>query len=225
MGDVNRLHLSHPMVADVGIVDDLARRVEAIAAGTDRRVLIGIAGAPGSGKTTLAEALVARLGAFPHVAHVPMDGFHLADAELARLGRADRKGAPDTFDPGGYAALLARIAAGGQVWAPGFERSLEQPIAQAVPVDAATRVVVSEGNYLLLPDPAWRAARARFDEVWFCVQDDAVRVSRLVERHVRFGKSLRHAREWVLSNDERNAALVASTAALADLVVDLRRAE
>src|SRR5690242_14110105 len=178
--------------------DDLAARIEARLAASRRRVLIGIAGAPGSGKTTAAEALAARCGGFPFAAHVPMDGFHLADVELRRLGRTDRKGAPDTFDPGGYPALLARVASGETVWAPGFERTLYQPIAQAVPVEAGTRVVISEGNYLLLPDEPWRRVRAQFDEVWFCRVDNAVRVERLIARHVLFGRTPDDAREWVL---------------------------
>lgn len=201
------------------IVQRLAERVAALAATTDRRVLIGIAGAPGSGKTTIADLLTVRLGGFPYVAHVPMDGFHLADVELARLGRADRKGAPDTFDDGGYAALLGRIAAGEEIWAPGFERVLEQPLAQAIPVATETRIVISEGNYLLLPD--WQHVRQRFDEVWFCRQDDQVRVARLVARHVRFGKAPEDAVAWVGRSDEHNAALVAATESSADLVVDL----
>ena len=206
-------------------LDALVRRVERLAAERPGRVLIGITGAPGAGKTTLAEALVARLtGGAPwpgsRVAHVPMDGFHLADVELDRLGRRDRKGAPDTFDAGGYAALLARIRAGAQVWAPAFERTLEQPVAQSLPVGTATRIVVSEGNYLLLPDPPWPDVRAQFDEVWFCRVPDEIRVPRLIERHVRFGKSPEAAREWVQRSDERNAALVAATASAADLVVD-----
>jgi uridine kinase len=162
-------------------LDDLAARVSELDAAAKRpRVLIGIAGAPGAGKTTLADALVARLGGFPAAVHVPMDGFHLANVELARLGRTARKGAPDTFDPLGYAALLGRIAAGETVWAPGFERVLEQPIAQTIPVTAETRVVVSEGNYLLLDEPEWAAVRAWFDEVWFCMQEEAVRLDRLI---------------------------------------------
>lgn len=196
-------------------------RIDRLRAATPRPVLIGIAGKPGAGKSTLAEDLVARLGSA--AAHVPMDGFHLADAELARLGRADRKGAPDTFDPGGYGALLARIRAGEQVWAPAFERTLEQPVAQSIFVGADVAVVVSEGNYLLLPEPAWRAVRALFTEVWFVRVADAQRVERLIARHVRFGKSPAAAREWVLRSDEHNAALVAATESAADLIIDLSR--
>ena len=209
----------------MGIIDDLAARVDARPRTPDRRVLIGIAGAPGAGKTTLATALVARLGGFPRAAHVPMDGFHLADVELARLGRADRKGAPDTFDPGGYAALLQRIAAGEAVWAPSFERTLEQPIAQSIPVPVETQIVVSEGNYLLAPEPQWRAARAAFDEVWYCREDETERLRRLIARHVAFGKTPAEAEVWVRRLDERNAELVRATASAADLVVDLGGAD
>lgn len=207
-------------------LDDLVERIAALRAASSRpRVVLGIAGTPGSGKTTLAQALVRRLAGTSDwrdstVAHVPMDGFHLADAELDRLGRRDRKGAPDTFDPGGYAALLQRVAAGETVWAPDFERVLEQPIAQGLPVGGQVDTVVSEGNYLLLDDPLWRRVRDCFDEVWFCRVDPAVRIERLVARHVRFGKSVEAARAWVAAVDERNAALVEASADAADLIVD-----
>jgi pantothenate kinase len=209
----------------MGIIDGLVARAEGLPRTPDHRLLIGIAGAPGSGKTTLATALVAALGGFPRAAHVPMDGFHLADVELARLGRADRKGAPDTFDAGGYAALLRRIADGEAVWAPSFERTLEQPIAQSIPVLTQTQVVVSEGNYLLAPEPQWRAARTAFAEVWFCREDEGVRVRRLIARHIEFGKTPAQARAWVQRLDERNAELVRSTVADADLVIDLDGAD
>ncbi|MFJ7768498.1 nucleoside/nucleotide kinase family protein [Streptomyces sp. NPDC097107] len=207
--------------------DDLLSRARSLPEG-GRRAILGIAGSPGAGKSTLAERLVRELNGTgaPWVAHVPMDGFHLADAELDRLGRRDRKGAPDTFDAAGYAALLRRLreepdeGAGGEtVYAPAFERVLEQPIAGAVPVPASARLVVTEGNYLLLGSGAWARVRSRLDEVWFCEQAETERVRRLVARHERFGKSHEDAVAWVLGTDQRNADLVAATRDRADLVV------
>ncbi|WP_437049712.1 nucleoside/nucleotide kinase family protein [Streptomyces sp. enrichment culture] len=210
--------------------DDLLIRARGLAGG-GRRAILGIAGSPGSGKTTLAEHLVRELngeGAEPWAAHVPMDGFHLADAELERLGRRDRKGAPDTFDAAGYAALLRRLreedgeggeAEGGVVYAPGFERVLEQPIAGAVPVPPRARLVVTEGNYLLLGTGAWARVRSQLDEVWFCEAPEEERVRRLVARHEEFGKSHADAVAWVRGTDQRNADLVAATRDRADLVV------
>ncbi|MFD5627639.1 nucleoside/nucleotide kinase family protein [Streptomyces sp. NPDC127072] len=187
------------------------------------RALLGIAGSPGSGKTTLAERLVRELnGDGPAwAAQVPMDGFHLADVELDRLGRRDRKGAPDTFDAAGYAALLRRLREDEEdlVYAPGFERTLEQPLAAAVPVPRTARLIITEGNYLLLRDAAWTRVRSQLDEVWFRELDEAERLRRLVARHEQFGKDHETALAWVLGTDQRNADLVAATRDRADLVV------
>jgi pantothenate kinase len=186
-----------------------------------RARLIGIAGAPGSGKSTYAERLVAaRVAAGVSAVHLPMDGFHLADLALTALGLLDRKGAPETFDAWGYAALLHRVRAADRVvWAPAFERDLEQPVAGSIAVPPGAELVVTEGNYLLLPGAEWRAVRAELDEVWFLDCPDDVRRERLVARHVRFGKSPEEARAWVSRVDEANAALVDASRQAADRVV------
>ncbi|MFD7710252.1 nucleoside/nucleotide kinase family protein [Streptomyces sp. NPDC059786] len=188
-----------------------------------RRALLGIAGGPGAGKSTLAGHLVRALNGDgePWAAQVPMDGFHLADVELDRLGRRQRKGAPDTFDAAGYAALLRRLREDEDdvVYAPGFERVLEQPIAGAVPVPRTARLVVTEGNYLLVRDGDWARVRTYLDEVWFCELDEAERVGRLVARHERFGKDHETAVAWAHGTDQRNADLIATTRDHADLVV------
>jgi pantothenate kinase len=208
-------------------LDDLAARARHLATGR-RRAVLGITGSPGAGKSTLAEHLVAALRQAPPpghaadwVAHVPMDGFHLADVELDRLGRRARKGAPDTFDAAGYAALLRRLREDEDevVYAPAFERDLEQPIAGSIPVFRAARLVVTEGNYLLLDQGDWKRVRAGLDEVWFCALDSGERLRRLIARHERFGKDHDAAVAWVMGTDQRNADLVATTRDRADLVV------
>jgi pantothenate kinase len=198
----------------------LADRLVALAAARPR-VLVGIAGAPGAGKSTLAAAVAAAVAArdLPVVV-VPMDGFHLADVALTALGRRAAKGAIDTFDGAGYAALLGRIRAGGEtVWAPAFDREIEQPVAGSIPVPPEARVVLTEGNYLLVPQDPWVRIPRLLDETWFLEAESAVRRRRLVERHVRFGKTRPDAESWVESVDERNAEDIAPTAARADLLL------
>lgn len=198
----------------------LVRRARALAAGPGRAVL-GLTGAPGSGKSTLAARLAAEVG--PVAAWVPMDGFHLADAALDRLGLRDRKGAVETFDGWGYLALLRRLAAetGHPVYAPDFERSLEQPLAGSIAVDPGVRLVVTEGNYLLAGEDPWPRVRAALTEVWYVEVAEAVRRERLVARHVAYGKAPAAAEAWVTAVDDPNAALVARGRPAADLVVDL----
>ncbi|TQN28615.1 pantothenate kinase [Haloactinospora alba] len=197
---------------------ELVERARALARDGGRR-LLGIAGAPGAGKGTLAEQVCAELSGA--AALVPMDGFHLAETELARLGLRDRKGAPETFDAAGYAALLRRLRDRGPdtVYAPEFHREVEESYAGAIPVGPEVPLVVTEGNYLLLDTGPWAEVRSLLDEVWFLAPGEEERRSRLVARHVRHGKEPREAREWVARSDEPNAEVVARTRHRADLVV------
>ena len=184
-----------------------------------QRKLLGLVGAPGSGKSTLAQALQA---AFPEVSQVvPMDGFHLANVELQRLGRAGRKGAPDTFDSAGYAALLRRLRrqGGGEiVYAPEFRREIEEPVAGAIAVFARTQLVITEGNYLLIDDGPWSQVAPLLDDVWYVDVDEALRTDRLTQRHQQFGRSREEAIDWVAGTDEPNARLIAKTRPNARLV-------
>ena len=190
------------------MLDELVRRATALVDGPHAaggRAILGIAGVPGAGKTTLAEQLVARLdpeGTW--VARVQMDAFHLADAALVRLGLRDRKGAVETFDAYGYLALLRRIHAetATTIYAPDFERTIEQPIGSSIPVPPSARLIVTEGNYLLHDGEPWPAIRAELAEVWFVTVDDALRRERLHARHVRFGKAPDAAWRWIETVDE-----------------------
>ena len=198
---------------------EVLARARALLASGQRKIL-GIAAAPGAGKSTLAEGLLQALGTQAQV--VPMDGFHLANSELQRLGRAGRKGAPDTFDAAGYVNLLRRIHSqqpGETIYAPEYRRELEEGIAGAVAITADTPLIITEGNYLLLDDGAWSQVRAVLDESWFLDLDSGVRQQRLLERHVRFGRSREAALEWIAVTDEPNAQRIERCRHRADWVV------
>lgn len=192
----------------------IAHLLDAARADGRRRVL-GIVGGPGAGKSTLAASL-----AGPGVAVVGMDGWHLANSVLDRLGRRERKGAPDTFDAPGYLAFLERVRSrAATVWAPEFRREIEESIAGALEVPPDALVVVTEGNYLLLEEPPWDGVRALLDEVWFLEPDEEVRRARLVARHERHGRSHAEAVVRADGSDAANARMIAATAQRADRVL------
>jgi pantothenate kinase len=185
-----------------------------------QRKILGLVAPPGAGKSTFAEALRA---AFPQdIQIVPMDGFHLANCQLARLGRSARKGAPDTFDAAGFVSLMRRIKAQGEgetIYAPDFRRDLEEAIAGAIAVEAHTSLVITEGNYFLLEEGPWAELRGVLDEVWYLAVDDAVRQQRLLDRHMRFGRTRAQALAWMALTDEPNARRIAQTSYRADRVL------
>ena len=189
------------------------------------RAILGITGAPGAGKSTLARDLAERLRMDGiSVALVPMDGFHFRQAELVRRGLRDVMGRIDTFEVESYLALLRRLRdeADETVVAPDFDRTVEEPVPDGVRVDPDVRLVITEGNYLLDEEPPWPDVRAALDEVWFVETDEESRVERLLARHVEFGKSEEEARRWMTRVDEPNALRIKARRGEADLVVDLR---
>jgi pantothenate kinase len=205
---------------EVAGIGELVGRVRALG-GPDKRVILGLAGAPGSGKSTVGQLLTDQLGA--DAVLVGMDGFHLAQAELVRLGNAERKGAPDTFDAFGYVNLLRRLRSRQEpvVYAPRFDRDLEEPIASAVPVPRELPFVITEGNYLLLDAPDWSEVPDLLDECWFVDPGEELRLDRLVARHIRHGRSPEQARERSYGSDQRNAELIELSRSRATKVIRL----
>jgi pantothenate kinase len=196
----------------------LVARARTLAASGQRHIL-GITGAPGAGKSTLAEELVAGLA--PGAVLVPMDGFHLAEAELMRLGIHERKGAIDTFDAGGYISLIRRLRQQTEqvIYAPAFRRDLEEAIAGAIPIPISAPLVITEGNYLLADAAEWKELAGLLDEVWYLEPDEEGRIERLIRRHVAFGRDRHSAEERALGSDQRNAELIMDTRGRADVIV------
>ena len=190
---------------------DLLQRLNKLSAGP--RKLLGVVGPPGAGKSTLATLMAHALGDRAQAA--PMDGFHLAQAELERLGIADRKGAPHTFDAAGYAALLQRLRQQNPeeiVYAPDFHREIEEPVAGALPLFAHTPLIITEGNYLLLSDGAWGRLGHLLDEIWYLNIPTDLRLERLTQRHMQFGRTHAQATAWIANNDALNAEIIEASA-------------
>jgi pantothenate kinase len=204
-------------MADAQSVPSTVERAVALAARPGRTVL-GIAGAPGAGKSTLAARLA---DAVAGSVVVPMDGFHLRTAELTVRGWVAERGTPRTFDAAGFVALLRELRGAAAVNAPGFDRTREEPVPGAISVPAGAPLVLVEGNYLLLDSAPWAQVQELMDEVWFAEVPEDVRLARLVARHVEFGRTYDEAwQRATAGSDGDNARLVAASRVRADLVVD-----
>lgn len=197
------------------------------ARGRQGRTVVGICGPPAAGKSTLSAALADALDVHDGLSSVAvgMDGFHLSNGELDRLGLADRKGAPETFDAAGFVHLLRRLrAAEDLVYAPAYSRTLHESIGGVIPVPSTVRVIVVEGNYLLLDRGPWASVRGLLDLALYLDAPDDVRQESLVRRQLAKGLDLPRARDWVYRSDERNAEVIARTRERADLILTRERA-
>jgi fructokinase len=200
---------------------DLVERSRALAV-PGRRHLLGITGAPGAGKTKVAKDIVDKLGAGLAV-FVPMDGFHLSNHTLITLGRRGRKGAWDTFDAHGYVHLLRRLRNQDEeiVYAPDFDRDVDESIGSALPIHREVPLVVTEGNYLLSELGGWAGVAPLLDECWYLQVDDSTRLKRLASRHELHGMSHEQADTWARTTDQDNAVLIAKSLPRADVVITL----
>lgn len=184
------------------------------------RVVLGITGPPGAGKSTLSRTLMGRVEG---AAYLPMDGFHLSNAALGRLGRRDRKGAVDTFDAAGYVSALRRVRSDYRlrdVYVPAFDRRLDEPVAAGHVIAASCPLVITEGNYLGLPDGEWAAVRGLLDRLYYVDCPAEMRRERLVARHIAGGRSRAAAEAWADQVDEPNARLIATTRRFCDSVIE-----
>lgn len=207
------------MTQQILTFDECLLRVKNLTNNSNKRVIIGIVGKPGSGKSTLSNFLMSNLP-IDKVSLVPMDGYHLSNKVLMDQDKMDRKGAPDTFDVRGYADLLKTISITNEnIFFPIFHREIEESISAEGVITSDTRVVITEGNYLLHGMDGWGAIREFLSETWYVEVDDRLRLERLVNRHKIFGKEDKAAFDWAHGTDEKNAKLVEASKGLADFLV------
>ncbi|WP_034093683.1 hypothetical protein [Streptacidiphilus albus] len=205
------------------LVSDVARLLD-----RPGRRLLGLCGPPAAGKSTLARACVdeinLRLGT-DTAAYLPLDGFHLSEIQLERLGLTHRKGSPPSFDVHGYVALLNRLIGeplpSHPVYLPDYDRMLHEPVAARHVVAPGVRLVVTEGNYLALDAPGWREAAALLDELWYVDAPDELRETRLRERHSGNGSSTERTRRRIEVNDRPNGELIKASRGRAGRIVVL----
>ena len=203
-------------------IDEVIARAESLMTSmSGQRKIVGLIGKPGAGKSTLSAQLIEQLG--DQAAILNMDGYHFSNLALRELGRADRKGAPDTFDALGFTEILKRVKheVDQNIYFPVFDRSIEESIAAQGVITPEIKLVITEGNYLLHNDNNWGGVKKFLDESWFIEVDDQIRIERLVNRHHKFGKSKADAHSWATGSDENNAQVVARTRALADVIIKL----
>jgi len=184
--------------------------------GDGGRAILGLVGAPASGKSTVARHLAAEVAG---AVVLPMDGFHLDDGILVPRGLRPRKGAPDTFDVGGFVNLLRRVRTGETVYAPLFDRSLELARAGAVEIGADAPLVIVEGNWLLHESGGWDAVPPLLDACWYLDVPEEELAKRLAARWRGFGLSEAEVRAKVQDNDLPNGRLVAAGRDRADRIV------
>ena len=203
-------------------LEEALDRARSLTQEKERRIVIGLVGKPGAGKSSLSKYLLKHLPK-ETTASVPMDGFHLSNTQLALLGRSERKGAPDTFDAHGYVELLQRIKTDmtQEIYFPIFHREIEESIAGEGVIHPDTSFVITEGNYLLFDEGGWSGVAPLLTESWFVDVVNDRRMARLVARHIKFGKSLEEAHAWAHGTDQRNADLIEETRAKADVVIYL----
>ena len=210
------------MAIELSSIDEALSRIKDLALKHSGRFIIGIVGKPGAGKSTLTSHLIENLPK-DSVSLVPMDGYHLSNLQLKNLGLSDRKGAFNTFDSNGYVSLLKRIntETDQDIYYPVFHREIEESYAADGVVLANTRIVLTEGNYLLFDKAGWEKVAAELTEIWYININDSVRIDRLVKRHEFYGKDKESALNWATGTDEINAKIVESTAARADVIINI----
>jgi pantothenate kinase len=210
------------MTIEIKSITEAVNRIRHLLEVNDKRIIVGIVGKPGAGKSTFAAELIENLTDLnPKL--VPMDGYHLSNRQLKKLNLEDKKGASNTFDVLGFANLLQRInkEISTDVYFPVFYREIEESYSADAVVTKDTKIVITEGNYLLVNEGGWERVAGELVETWYLKVDEDLRMERLIKRHKEFGKDQSAAESWAKGSDEINAKIVESTASRANVIVNI----
>lgn len=203
-------------------LDEFFSEIERTLASNVPRVIFGVIGKPGAGKSTVSQKVKER---FPEddVAIISMDGYHLSNEVLDVQAKRDRKGAPDTFDVDGFVTLLAKVKSftNEKITFPIFHREIEASVADEGVIFSTAKLIIVEGNYLLSIENGWGEVRQYLDKSWVIKLPDEVRMARLIRRHAESGKSHLDAESWARGSDENNAQFIAGTEHLADFTLEV----
>lgn len=203
-------------------IDLVLAQIRSLLQSNNSRTIIGIAGKPGAGKSTVVSEIEKRFSP-SEVSVIPMDGYHLSNEILIQRGRRNRKGAPDTFDAAGFISLITKVKNSHELEHrfPTFHREIEASIADEGVVPISAKVIVIEGNYLFSDEHNWNGVFPLLDHTWFIEIDDEIRIQRLIARRLNYGQTLAEAENWARGSDEENAKFIEKTRKKAENIIKL----
>jgi pantothenate kinase len=214
--------------ADLALLTNLL--IETYEKSENKRFLLAITGVPGAGKSTLADLLMKNINKVlkdERAIVIPMDGYHYHNDILIQRDLLSLKGIPQTFDAQKFVMLIREIASEkiGKLYCPSYDRSLHNPVERSIVIENKHKIIIIEGNYLLLDTYPWNELVDFFDESWFIETPSTTTKERLIHRHVLTGRSVEEALSKISSTDAPNAELIIQTRHRATKIITVANLE